>query len=202
MRISKLTMLAASAALVACSSDTSKGSLTFTIAESLFVLEADNPAAGYVLLSSAKGNCAAVQQGLEPVQIGNTNYLLILLTQVDAQSYYVPLTSGTYNILDPSSGTGPAPPALFGYSGIVATDSACNATGANATSGSATLSQLDTSDGGTSLLSYSGVYDGVEVSGSSQLTTCLTSVKTPQADAGTCVACTGPGDGGACTIQL
>jgi|GEM_PF-2596246 len=202
MRIGKLAMLAVtSAGLLACSSDTSKGSLTFTIAESLFVFEPDLPTAGYVLLSSAKGNCPVLKTGVQPVQIGNTSYLLILLAQVDALNQYAPLTAGSYNLLDPNSSTAPTPPALFGVSAIVMTDNACSATGANATSGTATLSPLDTSDGGTSTLTYSADYDGVQVSGTSQLTTCLISSTVPVADAGTCVPCVGPGDGGACTVQ-
>lgn len=201
MRTGKLALLAiTSAGLFACSSSTSQGALTFTVAESLFVFQPDDATSGYVLLSNAIGNCAALQKGIQPVEIGNTSYLLILLGQLNAQGQFAPLTAGTYNILDPNSSTSPTPPALIGTSALVQTDSACGAAGANATSGTATLAPLDTSDGGSSTLNYSAVYDGVQISGTNQLTTCLVDVLAPALDGG-CATCTGPGDGGPCTIQ-
>jgi hypothetical protein len=201
MRMGKVAMLAiASAGLFACSSGTSPGALNFTIAESLLVLEPDDATVGYALLSSAVGSCPALQRGLQPVEIGNTSYLLLIFEQVDSKGNYLPLTAGTYNIIDPFSSSTPTPPALIGISSIVQTDATCAASGSTATSGTATLSPFNTTDGGTSTLTYTADYGGTQLSGTNQLTTCLVNVLAPALDGG-CAACVGPGDGGPCTVQ-
>jgi len=201
MRIGKAALLAiTSAALFGCSSATSQGALTFTIAESLLVLQPDDATAGYALLSSAVNNCSALQSGLQPVEIGNTSYLLLIFEQLDSKGNYAPLTAGTYNIVDPNSSSTPTPPALIGISAVVQTDAACTASGSDATSGTATLSPFNTADGGTSTLTYTAVYGGTQLSGTNQLTTCLVNVLAPALDGG-CAACVGPGDGGPCTVQ-
>ncbi len=166
MRMGKVAMLAiTSGALFACSSGTSQGALSFTIAESLLVLEPDDATVGYVLLSSAVGNCPALQSGLQPVEIGNTSYLLIIFEQLDSKGHFAPLTAGTYNILDLSSSTSPTPPALIAFSSVVQTDSACSFGGSDATGGTATLSPFNTADGGTSTLTYSADYNGTQLTG-------------------------------------
>lgn len=201
MRMGKVAMLAiTSGALFACSSGTSQGALSFTIAESLLVLEPDDATVGYALLSSAVGNCPALQSGLQPVEIGNTSYLLIIFEQLDSKGNFAPLTAGTYNILDLSSSTSPTPPALIAFSSVVQTDSACSFGGSGATGGTATLSPFNTADGGTSTLTYAADYSGTQLTGTNQLTTCLVNVLAPALDGG-CAACVGPGDGGPCTVQ-
>lgn len=195
-------LVATSLGLFACSSSTTSGSLAFNVAESLLVLDPDNAASGYVVLSNATGNCAALQSGLtlfENFQIGNLRYVIFLLGQQDANSNYVALTAGTYTILDPSQSFNP--PGLIANAGAIESDSSCTPTGSNASSGTATVAPFDTADGGTSAFSYSAVFGSTQITGTYTLTTCLVPDTTPLADAGTCVVCTGgTPDGGACAI--
>ena len=191
-----------SAGLFACSSSTSpNGQLGFTVSESLLVLEPENPAFGYVLLTSGTNTCPALQTGLETDQIGNYDFQVFVLFNVDASGDYASLASATYSVEDPSQNP-PTPPALYSYSSVISTDTFCSASGANATSGSVTVSPFNSADGGASTLNYSANYSGTQLSGALTLTTCLVSANTPNPDAGTCVQCVPTGaDGGVCGVQ-
>jgi hypothetical protein len=194
---SMLGMLAlASAGLFACNSATmTNGSLGFTVAESLLVLETEN--AGFVLLSSATGNCDALKSGVPLGQVANTDYLVILLGVLDTSGNFVALTAGSYTVIDPSASFNP--PGLLANAADVTTDSSCNPGESDATSGTATLSPFDASDGGSSSLSYSVVFGSTQVSGTYALTTCLIS---GMVDAGAgCIPCDFAADGEACAIQ-
>lgn len=202
MRIAKRGMLAlASAGLLCCSSSTSKGTLGFTVAESLLVLKPSDPTFGYALLSSGTGNCAAVQAGIAPGQVGSMNYLFVIFSSLDVNGNLGPLTAGSYSVLDPNGTNSPNLPALVALSSVIASDNMCNYSGANATSGTAVLEPFDSTDGGSSTLNYTAIYNGAQLTGTSQLTTCLLSATVASADAGTCIPCVAGADGGACVIQ-
>ena len=189
--------------LFACSSSTvTQGELGFTVAESLLVLYPENAADGYVLLSAATGTCAALQTGASVVvnaEVANLDYLAILLGAYDANGDPLPLSAATYTVVDPS--TGGTPPGLFALVAGLSTDAACDPTEQDASTGSVTLSPLDTTDGGSSSLNFSAVFGGTtQLTGTYPLTTCLVSLDAGVAP-GTCLACTSPPDGGPCAIQ-
>ena len=192
----------ASFGLFACSPSTTTGTLNFGVAESLLVLDPNNAASGYVVLSEGTGTCAALQSGLTILgnaQIGNLSYLAFLLGQLDANDNYVALNAGTYTIIAPTdSFNGPG---LISNAAALAVDPSCNPSENDATTGTATVSPFITTDGGISSFSYSAVFGGTTVSGTYSLTTCNVPDSTPLADAGTCVVCAGgTPDGGACVI--
>ncbi|MGO8971422.1 MAG: hypothetical protein ACLQDQ_17845 [Myxococcaceae bacterium] len=195
-----------SAGLVACSSSTSTTSLNFTIAESLLVLEPEDPTVGFALLSGGTGTCAALQSGVSfgvnivPPQIGNLSYLLILLGNLDANGNAIALTAGSYTVVDPNTGSFTPPGLLSNVFGVV-TDTSCNDTSSPGSSGTLTVDPFTTSDGGSSTLVYSIVFGDGQVNGTNALTTCLVSASVPLMDAGTCVACVPAADGGPCAIQ-
>ena len=192
----------ASAVLLSCSSsEPTPGMLSFTVAESLLVLMPSDPTFAYALLSSGTGSCAALQAGIAPGEIGNVNYLFAIFESVDINDMFAPVTAASYNIIDPQQPPSQTLPALIAYSSIIETDNLCNYGGANASSGTATLNPFNSADGGSSTLNYTAIYGGTQLTGTSVLTTCLLSATIAEADAGTCIPCTGPGDGGACTIQ-
>ncbi len=204
MRIGTLGLFAlASAGLFACSSGTTpSGSLSFQVAESLLVLDPNDPAYAYALLSNGTGNCAALQAGVQLEQIGGTNYnyLDVDFISVDAAGDYAAVTAGSYSMIDPNTGTTPSFPALFGYSSVVSSDPSCNPSGDNAQSGTVTLSPFNSADGGLSTMSYSAVYDGTQLSGTSTLPTCLID-STLDAGATTCIQCVPVADGGVCAVE-
>ncbi|MGO9831394.1 MAG: hypothetical protein ACLPJH_14745 [Myxococcaceae bacterium] len=196
-----------SAGLAACSSSTSNGTLNFTIAESLLVLEPEDPTVGFALLSAGTGNCAALQSGVSfgvnivPPQISNLAYMLILLGNLDSSGNSIALTAGSYTVVDPDTGTF-TPPGLLSNAYGVATDTSCNDTSSPGSSGTVTIDPFTSTDGGSSTLIYSIVFGGTQVSGTNVLTTCLVSSSVPLMDAGTCVPCVASAvDGGACAIQ-
>jgi hypothetical protein len=203
-------LLATSVCLFACSSDsTNPGTLGFSIADSLLVLDPNDATSGYVVLSSGTGTCAALQSGLalvQATQVGNLNYLYILLGALDANNNFIPLTAGSYSILDPSASF--SPPGLVANAAAIVTDNACGLVGeVVASSGTASVTPFDTTDGGISGFTYTAVFGGTQVTGTYSLSTCLVPGATPIADAGTCVVCgtTEPDggtvpDGGACAI--
>jgi len=198
-------LVATALGFVACSSTTvTNGSLNFTVAESILVLEPDNPTIGYVVLSQGTGLCPALQSGLTiiPPQIGNYEYLFILLGALDANANLLPLTAGSYTIIDPTDTNAPFnPPGLLANAAGVQADNSCLGTATYASSGQATVSPFSSTDGGISSLNYSAVFNSTQITGSYSLTTCLVPSTTPLADAGTCVQCTGgTPDGGACAI--
>lgn len=195
-------LLVTSFGLSACSSSTTNGTLAFTVADSVLVLDPTNAASGYVVLSSGTGTCTALQSGLTlfgNIQIGHLSYLIFLLGRVDASGTFVALTAGTYTILDPSQSF--SPPGLIANAGTLYSDSSCLLMESDASSGTATVAPFDTADGGTSAFNYSAVFGGTQVTGTYTLTTCLVPSTTPLADAGTCAVCAGgTPDGGACAI--
>lgn len=207
-------LLLASTVFWACSSDsTTNGSLGFSIAESVLVLEPDDATFGYVVLSSGTGTCSALQSGLTliPSQIGNLEYVLILLGALgtpegNSPPPVLPLTAGSYTIVDPNDPNANfTPPGLLANSAAVMADNTCLGTELVASSGTATLLPFNTTDGGISSLSYTAVFGGTQVTGVYSLSTCLVPSTTPGADAGTCAICTsadgGPvPDGGVCAI--
>jgi hypothetical protein len=189
----------------ACSSTTvTNGTLNFTVAESILVLEPDNPTIGYVVLSQGTGLCPALQSGLTiiPPQIGNFEYLFILLGVLDASANLLPLTAGSYGIIDPTDPNAPFnPPGLLANAAGVQADTSCTGVATYASTGTATVSPFASTDGGSSGLNYSAVFNSTQVSGQFTLTTCLVPSTTALADAGTCVLCSGgTPDGGACAI--
>jgi hypothetical protein len=189
----------------ACSSTTiTNGTLNFTVAESILVLEPDNPTIGYVVLSQGTGLCPALQSGLTiiPPLIGNYEYLFILLGVLDASANLLPLTAGSYAIIDPTDPNAPFnPPGLLANAAGVQADSSCTGGATYASSGTATVSPFASTDGGSSGLNYSAVFNNTQVTGQYTLTTCLVPSTTALADAGTCVLCTGgTPDGGPCVI--
>jgi hypothetical protein len=196
-------LVAASVGLLGCSSDTvNNGALGFTVAESLLVLDPLDAASGYVVLSQGTGTCAALNTGVTLIpatQVGNMSYVIFLLGEVDANSNFIPLTAGSYPILDPSATFNP--PGLLSNAAAVQTDSFCNGTEVDASSGTATVTTFDTTDGGTSGFNYTAVFGNTQVTGTYTLTTCLVPDTLPLADAGTCAVCSGETtDGGACAI--
>jgi hypothetical protein len=204
-------LVAASLTLFACSSDsTSTGSLGFAIADSILVLEPDDATKGYVVLSSGTGTCAALQSGLTliPSQVGNLDYVLVLLGVDDASQppRPLPLTAGSYTIVDPTDPNGGfTPPGLLANSSAAMADGACSGTEIVASSGTATLVSFNATDGGSSSLNYTAVFGGTQVTGAYTLVTCLVPSTTPGDDAGTCAVCAAPdggtvADGGTCAI--
>jgi hypothetical protein len=194
-------MVAASVGL-SCNSSTTPATLQFNVAESLLVLDPNDASSGYVLLSSGTGACAALQSGLTVfgnAQVGNFDYVILLLGQLDAAGQFVALTAGTYGILDPTASFNP--PGLIANAAIIASDPTCNVVETDASSGTLTVAPFDTADGGTSAFNYSAIFGASVVTGTYSLTTCLVPDTTPLADAGTCAVCTGgTPDGGACAI--
>jgi hypothetical protein len=200
-----LAVLAATVlGLVACSSSsTTNGSLGFTVAESLLVLDPLDSSSGYVILSSGTGNCPALQSGgsliSANVTVGNVSYLVILLGAVDANANFIALTAGDYTILDPTASFNP--PGLLANAEVVLSDATCVTQGSIASGGTATLLPFDSTDGGSSTLNYSAIFASTQVTGTYALTTCLVPDTTPLVDAGTCAVCVGgTADGGACAI--
>lgn len=193
-------LVATSVSLVACSSDTvNTGTLGFTIADSLLVLDPNDATSGYIVLSGGTGTCAALQSGLALVQgtdVGSLSYLYILLGALDANSDFITLTAGSYTILDPSASF--SPPGLVANAAAVVTDSSCGLMGeVVASSGTASVTPFDTTDGGISGFTYTAVFAGTQVTGTYSLTTCLVPGNTPIADAGTCAVCSATlSDGG------
>ncbi len=188
----------ASAGLVACSSDTvSPGTLAFNIAESLLVLYPEDPTLGYVLLSSATGNCAAQQAGVPFGQAGNVDSVVFPLGQLDSTGNNLPLTGGTYTVVDPSTMLNSA--GAFAFAAVIVTDSQCDDAESDGSSGTVTVSPFDTADGGSSSLTYSAVFGLAQATGSNALTTCLVSVDAGPFD-GSCLQCVFPADGGPCAI--
>jgi hypothetical protein len=194
-------LAAASAALFACSTDITPGTLGFTVAEGLLVLYPEDSTAGYALLSSGTGTCASLQAGntvVPAADVAGLSYLYMPLGNFDANSNLLTLSAGTYNVADPN-GTFSVP-SLVAYAAAIQTDDACDPVEQDATSGTVTVSPFDTADGGSSSLTFSAVFGTTQVSGSYPLTTCLVTL-----DAGigndTCVQCIFPGDGGPCAIQ-
>ncbi len=208
MRISApmLGLVLGALGFVACSSTTvTNGTLNFTVAESILVLEPDNPTIGYVVLSQGTGLCPALQSGLTiiPPQIGDYEYLFILLGVLDASANLLPLTAGSYTIISPTDPNAPFnPPGLLANAAGVQADSSCATDGATyASSGTATVSPFASTDGGSSGLNYSAVFNNTQITGQYTLTTCLVPSTTALADAGSCVLCTGgTPDGGPCVI--
>jgi hypothetical protein len=202
MRSSKwvLAMLAvASGGLFACGSDSiTDGTLAFTIAEGLLVLYPDAPTTGYALLSSGTGNCAATQAGVPPTGIGNLDFVVFPLGQLDANGNNLPLTGGNYTIVDPSTNLNSA--GLFAFAAVSAIDSACGNLESDASSGTVTISPFESADGGLSSLAYVAVFGSTQLSGTNSLTTCLVSVDAGPYD-GACHQCVPAADGGACAIQ-
>jgi len=192
----------ATSGLLACAPSVTNGTLGFTVVESLLILEPEDSAAGYVLLSGGIGTCPALQAGGLPDNFANLNYLVISIFSVDANQDYAALTAGTYTVYDPSSGPSSFP-ALFAYSGLGQNDNFCNPNGTNASSGTVAIIPFATADGGTSTLTYTDlVYGSSQLSGTATLTTCLVSATTPNYDAGVCIPCVPTGaDGGVCAIQ-
>lgn len=189
----------ASAGLFACSSNTvSPGTLAFGIAESLLVLYPERPSQGYVLLSSGTGTCAAQQAGVAFGQVASLDTVVFPLGLLDAAGKNLPLTAGTYTIVDPSMTLNTA--GLFAFGAVVAADGLCNAGESDATSGTLSISAFDTADGGTSNLAYTAVFGATQITGANTLTTCLVSVDAGPFDGG-CLDCVFPEDGGACAIQ-
>jgi hypothetical protein len=189
----------------ACSSTTiTNGTLNFTVAESILVLEPDNPTIGYVVLSQGTGLCPALQSGLTiiPPLIGNYEYLFILLGVLDASANLLPLTAGSYGIINPTDPNAPFnPPGLLANAAGVQADSSCTGSATYASTGTATISPFASTDGGSSGLNYSAVFNNTQITGQYTLTTCLVPSTTALADAGTCVLCTGgTPDGGPCVI--
>jgi hypothetical protein len=195
-----LAMLAVtSAGLVACSSDTvTDGTLSFNIAESLLVLYPDFPTTGFVLLSSGTGNCAATQAGVPTTEVGNVDYVVFPLGQLDANGANLPLTGGNYTIVDPSTNLNSA--GLFAFAAVTTVDNACDNVESDASSGTVTVSPFDSADGGSSSLAYVAVFGNTQISGTGSLTTCLVSVDAGPFD-GACHLCVPAADGGACAIQ-
>jgi hypothetical protein len=191
--------------LIACSSDTiTDGSLGFTVAESILVLEPDNATIGYAVLSGGTGTCAALQSGVTiiPAQVGGLDYVYILLGQLDASANLLPLAAGSYTIINPTDPNSSfTPPGLLANAVALGSDSSCLGTPTFASSGTATVVPFDSSDGGSSTLNYTAVFGSTRVTGTYVLTTCLVPSTTALADAGTCVECVGgTPDGGACAI--
>jgi len=198
-------LVATALGFLACSSTSvTNGSLNFTVAESILVLEPDNATVGYVVLSQGTGLCPALQSGLTviPPQIGNFEYFFILVGVVDANANPLPLTAGSYTIIDPTDPNASfTPPGLLANAAGVQADTTCLGNATYASSGLATLSPFASTDGGSSGLNYSAIVSGTQISGTYTLTTCLVPSTTALADAGTCALCSGgTPDGGPCTI--
>lgn len=198
-------LVAVGLGLVACSSDTTtNGSLNFTVAESILVLEPDNATIGYAVLSGGTGTCAALQSGvtLIPAQVGGLDYVYILLGQLDAQANLLPLAAGSYTIINPTDPNASfTPPGLLANAVAVPSDTSCFGTATFASSGTATVLPFDATDGGSSTLNYTAVFGSTRVTGTYALSTCLVPSTTALADAGTCIECVGAtADGGVCAI--
>jgi hypothetical protein len=197
-------LIAVALGLVACSSGTTVGSLGFIVADSLLVVDPFNAASGAVVLSSGTGTCAALQSGaglIPPfVQVGNLSSFIIELGVVDASgTTYLPLTAGSYPIIDANSNF--TPPGPLANALAVLSDNACGYQPSVASGGSAVLSPFDPADGGSSTLNYSAIFGSTQVTGTYTLTTCPVPDTTPGLDAGSCLVCAGATpDGGACAI--
>jgi hypothetical protein len=200
------TVVVASAGVLACSSSTvSNGTLGFNVAESLLVLFPDAPEYGFVLMSSGTGNCPVLQSGVSiPYgQVSNLDYVLFELGVYAADGGIQPLSAGTYTVVDPNDSSATfTPPGLVSNMYAVSTDPYCDTSLSTGSSGTVTVAPFDSSDGGSSGLSYSVVVaDSVQITGTYSLTTCLVDDAVPLLDAGECIECIpGPNDAGPCTI--
>jgi hypothetical protein len=190
-------MAVASLGLFACSSssDISDGTLSFTIAEGLLVVEAPDPGSGVaspqfgsVVLSSAAGSCPLLQAGYPYQLISDTAFLFFPIANLLADNDAGPLVAGTYNIIDLSSTNPINGPGLFANGFTIETDVVCDYTDAVGTGGTVSVVPMDTSSGGSSTVSYSVIFSNTRITGSYALSTCVIS-----SDAG---GATGPGDGG------
>ena len=181
----------ASVVFLACGgSGTPNGSLSFSIAEGLLVLVDTDPTLGEVVLASGTGNCPYLQQNYSPDQIGNTGFLYFPLTLVNTYAQPQPLTTGTYNVIDPSMGyDGGA--GFYTLALVLQTDSACNYTGVAGTGGSVTVSPFNV-DGGTSDVSYNIIVSGNRVTGAYPLISCVLSAGLSPPDAGCIIPGLGP----------
>lgn len=181
-----VALAVASAGSFGCSSSTSDGTLSFTIAESLLVSLPSDPTRGSVVLSSRTGTCAHLQSGLNFDQIASSNFLYFPLEQLDANNAPLPLTGGGYTILDPnnSSFNGPG---FIANAYIEMTDASCVPNPSPATGGTVTVSLSQSADGGGSSVSYSAIFDSTKITGSYALSTCPLDENVTPAPAGTCV---------------
>jgi hypothetical protein len=164
---------AACMAVVACSSTTvTDGTLPFTVQEGLLLLLASDPTRGAVGLGSTTGNCPAFQQGADFSQIADSGFLYFLLGQLDGNDNPVPLTAGTYTILDPNNASFNGP-GLLANAVTVVTNQFCIPNYGIGTDGTVTVSPFNPPDGGPSSVTFSAVFTDKRISGTYPLATCL-----------------------------